>query len=479
MHDVQIVDKQEFRKFIESHHIERIPEAARHGKPWHQFAFWFGANVNVFNVVLGAITIEIGLSFWWALIAISVGVLIGALLIALHATQGPKLGVPQTIQSRGQFGFYGAAFMFPAVLVLNVGFIAAQLVIQAQSAKGVIGSISIPVWIVILTIPAVVIGIFGYRWIHRVMQATSFVVGISLVIMFIQGLNFGSLPASETSLSSTPSAGLFLAGVALLTIDMLSFGPFVSDYTRYLPAETNGKRLFWAIYGGSIIATIGSCAVGAYLAALLPKVVEASGAGPVNAIGEVSGKWALIIMAASLINACTFNAYTGAFQVLSFANMWTRLKSMSVSLRVVPFIAVMAVGVVVAILGYKNFVSNLSNFLDVLLVIFIPWSAVNLTDYFLVRHGEYHVASFFMAQGRYGRFLWRGLLAYVIGLLAEVPFVLQPDFTGFMVKHLGGADISWLVGWIVAAAVYLLLVRFFAESPSSEFNPSGMSTVTN
>ena len=195
MHEVQIVDKQEFRKFIESHHIERIPEAARHGKPWHQFAFWFGANVNVFNVVLGAVTVSFGLTFWWALIAISVGTLIGALLIALHATQGPKLGVPQTIQSRGQFGFYGAAFMFPAVLVLNIGFIAAQLVIQAQSMQGVIGSISIPVWIVILAIPAVVIGIFGYRWIHRVMQATSLVVGVSLVIMLIQGLNFGSLSA--------------------------------------------------------------------------------------------------------------------------------------------------------------------------------------------------------------------------------------------------------------------------------------------
>ena len=196
MHEVQIVDKQEFRKFIESHHIERIPEAARHGKPWHQFAFWFGANVNVFNVVLGAVTVSFGLTFWWALIAISVGTIIGALLIALHATQGPKLGVPQTIQSRGQFGFYGAAFMFPAVLVLNIGFIAAQLVIQAQSMKGVIGSISIPAWIVILAIPAVVIGIFGYRWIHRVMQATSIVVGISLVIMLIQGLNYGSLPHS-------------------------------------------------------------------------------------------------------------------------------------------------------------------------------------------------------------------------------------------------------------------------------------------
>ncbi len=463
MHDVQIVDKQEFRKFIESHHIERIPEAARHGKPWHQFAFWFGANVNVFNVVLGVVTVSFGLTFWWALIAISAGTMIGALLIALHATQGPKLGVPQTIQSRGQFGFYGAAFMFPAVLVLNIGFIAAQLVIQADSMQGVIGSISIPVWIVILAIPAIVIGIFGYRWINRVMQATSVVVGSSLIIMLIQGLNFGSLPASQTTLSSTPPVGLFLAGVALLTIDMLSFGPFVSDYTRYLPAETNGKKLFWAIYGGNVIATIGSCAVGAYLAALIPSATDS----PVGAIARVSGKWALIIMAASLINACTFNAYTGAFQVLSFANMWTRLKSMSVTLRVVPFVVVMALGVILAFFGYKNFVTNLSNFLDVLLVIFIPWSAVNLTDYFLVRRGEYHVASFFMAEGRYGWFLWRGLLAYAIGLLAEVPFVYQPDFTGFMVKHLGGADISWLVGWIVSAAVYLVLVRYVSESPSS------------
>ena len=124
-----------------------------------------------------------------------------------------------------------------------------------------------------------------------------------------------------------PRAGLFLAGVALLTIDMLSFGPFVSDYTRYLPAETNGKRLFWAIYAGNVIATIGSCAVGAYLAALLPTIAGGRSARS----ARISGKWALVIMALSLINACTFNAYTGAFQVLPFANMWTRLKSTSVT----------------------------------------------------------------------------------------------------------------------------------------------------
>ena len=179
---------------LESRHIDVIPAAERHGKPWQQFAFWWGGNVNVFNLVIGAVVVEIGLTFWWAIIAIAAGTLIGALLIALHATQGPVLGVPQTIQSRGQFGFYGSAFLFPCVLLLNVGFIAAQLVIQSQAMQGVVSSVSIPWWAVILTVPAVVIGIFGYRWIHHVMRATAVIVGITLLIMLIQALAYGSLP---------------------------------------------------------------------------------------------------------------------------------------------------------------------------------------------------------------------------------------------------------------------------------------------
>jgi NCS1 family nucleobase:cation symporter-1 len=443
---------EQLRRWVETHHIDRIPDGARHGRPWHQFAFWWGGNVNVFNVVLGAVVVSVGLTFWWALIAIAAGTLIGALLIALHATQGPVLGVPQTIQSRAQFGFYGSAFLFPCVLLLNVGFIAAQLVIQAQAMQGVVASVSIPAWIVILAVPAVVIGVFGYRWIHRVMQATAVVVGVSLVIMLAQGLAYGALPAHEMSLARPP-AGLFMAGVALLVIDMLSFGPFVSDYTRYLPARTSGRRLFWAIYAGNVAATFFSCAVGAYLAALLPTL------GPVAAVGHVSGSWALVVMALSLINACTFNAYTGAFQVLAFGNMWRRFTSVSVMVRLVPFLAVMAAGVAVALLGYRSFVTNLSNFLDVLLVVFIPWSAVNLADYFVVRRARYDVGSFFVPEGVYGKFAWPGLVAYAVGLAAEWPFVSQPDYTGPFVKNLGGADISWLVGWVTAATVYLLAMR--------------------
>ena len=444
------------RRYAETHHVDQIRPEARYGGPWGQFVFWLGGNFNVFNVVLGAVVVEIGLAFWWALIAIGAGTVIGAVLIALHASQGPRLGVPQSIQSRAQFGFYGSAWMFITVLVLNTGFIAAELVIQAQAMQGVIPGLPVPAWIVILVIPSLVICALGYWWIHAAMRVTAVVVGISVIVMLAQGLRH-PLPASQTSLAA-PHAGLFLAGVALLVIDLLSFGPFVSDYSRYLPARTSGTRLFAAIWTGNVISTFVSCAVGAYLAALLPNLA------PVSAVGQVSGKWALVMMCLSLVGANAFNAYTGSFQIISLAGMWRRLKPLlkpdSVAVRVIPSTAVMAAGTVTAILGYRHFVANLSNFLGFLLVVLITWSAINLTDFYAIRHGSYDVAAFFDPDGGpYGKVAWPGLVALATGIAAEFPFIAQPDYTGPLVARLGGADISWIIGFIVPAAAYLLLTR--------------------
>ena len=33
---------EQLRRYVENHHIDYIPAGARHGKPWHQFVFWFG-----------------------------------------------------------------------------------------------------------------------------------------------------------------------------------------------------------------------------------------------------------------------------------------------------------------------------------------------------------------------------------------------------------------------------------------------------
>ena len=97
-------------------------------------------------------------------------------------------------------------------------------------------------------------------------------------------------------------------------------------------------------------------------------------------------------MAFSLIDSNTFNAYSGAFQILAFGSMWRQFKAESVTVRLMPFVCVMGAGVVTAVLGYQSFVTNLTHFLGVLLVVLIPWSAVNLADYFLVRRGSYDVA---------------------------------------------------------------------------------------
>jgi len=81
--------------------------------------------------------------------------------------------------------------------------------------------------------------------------------------------------------------------------------------------------------------------------------------------GISSGSWALVILAVSLIDANAFNACSGTFQILAFGGMWRRFRAESIAVRLVPFVCVMAAGVVTACLGYRSLVTNMTNFLDV------------------------------------------------------------------------------------------------------------------
>jgi nucleobase:cation symporter-1, NCS1 family len=114
----------------------------------------------------------------------------------------------------------------------------------------VTAALTIPQWILLLTVPSVVIGIFGYRWIHWAMQATAVVVGVSLIMMFIQGLRPSALPPREITLAP-PAAGLFLAGVALLVTDMLSFGPFVDVLVIFIPWSAVNLADYFVVRRGS------------------------------------------------------------------------------------------------------------------------------------------------------------------------------------------------------------------------------------
>jgi nucleobase:cation symporter-1, NCS1 family len=98
--------------------------------------------------------------------------------------------------------------------------------------------------------------------------------------------------------------------------------------------------------------------------------------------------------------------------------------------------------------------------LTLMLYLLVPWTALNLVDYFVVRRGRYAVTALLEPSAVYGTWNVRGLTAYGIGLLAEVPFMVLPDlFVGPVAAAMGGLDLAFVVGLVVAAAVHLALAR--------------------
>jgi cytosine/uracil/thiamine/allantoin permease len=70
----------------------------------------------------------------------------------------------------------------------------------------------------------------------------------------------------------------------------------------------------------------------------------------------------------------------------------------------------------------------------------------------------------------YGDVNWSGIIAFLVGLVAgwSVEDGLVPVLQGpISTKLLGGADLSWLVGIVVAGAVYLALDRRSATEPAA------------
>jgi nucleobase:cation symporter-1, NCS1 family len=442
---------------IEAHSIDVIPQNERRGSVHQQFTLWFATNANVFNFVLGGFAILFGLNVFWALIALVVGTLLGMAFTALHAVQGPRLGVPQMIQSRGQFGFYGAIFIFLASILLDVGYLAAQQVVQAQSMQGLVTSVSIPWWIIIVTIPAVLLAIFGYHWIHRIQPVLTVLFAGALVAAVILTATSGdhlSKGMTGTHLSSFP---IFIAAVGLFFMNMLSWAVYVSDYSRYLPKDVSGQKVFWSVFSGNSLATILYAGLGIYITAISPA------ASSVASIGAIAGKWILPILALSLLGSDALNAYTGMLAIESVRSTWMKVLA-SRTMRIIGLLVIFAIATILALSGYRTFLTSFENFINVLLFFFVPWSVINLIDFYIVKKGRYDVKSFFTPKGIYGGWRWAAIIPYVIALAAQVPFLDQTLYVGPMVARLGGADISWIVGFVVAGVGYLISSRVVSGS---------------
>ncbi len=442
---------------IEANTIRQIPLDERHGRPRDLFAIWFGANIMMLTIVTGALAPTIyHLTLLQSALAIVLGNAIGGVFMALHAAQGPELGVPQMVQTRGQFGTIGAIAVIALVLLMYVGFIAANFALGGESLHLLVGGMSPHFYAAVICAISLLAAIYGYDAIHLYSRYLSWLAGAALLACFAWLVFVHGVPAAVFARGAYTTNG-FLGAVSVGALWQIAYAPYVADYSRYLPPGAGARQAFWASYAGCVLGSILPMLLGALLAVVAHTsditAAFASALGPVALV-------AIPVFSLGIAAGSAMNIYCGVLAgvtvVQTFVPRW-QARALD---RVLASCMIAGASVLLAVFAAGNFMETYTNFILLLLYVLVPWTAINLVDFYLIQHGAYDVAAFFLPDGeRYGRYNARALLCYGAGILVQIPFVSNPLYTGVAARLLGGADVSWIVGLAVVGPLYWVVSR--------------------
>jgi NCS1 family nucleobase:cation symporter-1 len=441
---------------LEINTIQPIPVDERHGKARDLFTVWFGTNLQLLTIVTGGLAVTVfRLPFGAAVFAIIVGNLIGAVFMALHAAQGPTLGVPQMVQTRGQFGSVGSLLVVGIVIIMYVGFLASNLVMGGQALASLIPGTSAAPGIVLGALLGLIAAIYGHDLIHAYARVMTYLSGIVLLITAVWIIWVHGVPATFLTRNDFSWVG-FLGTLSTSALWQLSYAPYVSDYSRYMPRDTGSKPAFWASYWG--------CTFGSVLPMILGAMVGLTLTGKGNIIEQLAvlthGIAPLVLIAFSVGIAASnaMNLYCGALCVLTFGQTLFSNWSPGAAARTITSIVLISIALTAAMLSSESFLANYEDFILLLLYVLVPWTAINLVDYYLLQHGEYDVSAFLRRDGGiYGRFNGAAIACYLFGILLQLPFVASPLYTGPIARAIGGIDLSWIVGLVITSPVYYWL----------------------
>jgi len=449
---------------IEVRSIDWVPENERHGKIWQQGPFWFLGNFQFFTLALGFTGPLVGLSLWWSFVAGALGILFGTIFMALHATQGPRLGLPQMIQSRAQFGYRGVIVVLFGSLFTFLAFNVVDQLLIAAGVEGIFGWNSTAVAIGATTAGAL-LAIFGHDWLHKAFRILLY---ISVPVFVL--LTIGVLTGNAGHPAPAPGLGFnFVGFMVMFTVAMgynITYAPYVSDYTRYLPKDTPRGPIIASVFIGASGSPLWLIPLGAYLASRLgasDALVALRDAG--DAFFKPLGTVAAIMSVLALVATMGINAYSAMLSVVTGIDCFKKVEP-TARIRVVTIVVLAVVWCGAAFALSTDALTALSNSLILMLYLLVPWTAINLVDFFLVRHGAYSVIDIFKPDGIYGVWTARGLVTYFVAVAAMTPFMVllaPPDgtspYTGFLANKLDGVDYSAIVGLVVASVVYFLLAR--------------------
>src|SRR5215218_5413659 len=201
------------RVAVETNGINVIAESERKGAPRQLFWPWFGANVSVFGLAYGSFLLGFGISFWQALIAGVIGIVVSFLLCGLVAIAGKRGSAPTLVLSRAAFGVTGNRV--PSVLswILTVGWetalvsLATLATAQLFDQLGWGGGTATKV-VALLVVAALVVagGVLGFDAIMRMQAVITVVTGVLTVVYLVLVADAVDWPAVSGMPSGTAAA---------------------------------------------------------------------------------------------------------------------------------------------------------------------------------------------------------------------------------------------------------------------------------
>ena len=446
---------------IEKRSIDYVPCAERHGKVWHLWTVWFAGDANLATLAVGVLGITLGGNLLWTTVAVVLGCALGTFFMAFHSTQGPRLGLPQMIQSRPQFGYVGALLVWAVALIAYIGYNAFNEVLAAQALHQLNGNISAtsPAAMIAVGLAGTALAAVGYDKIHLAQRGFAYLI-IAILTVFTVGALFRlGLPAEQWNPADFKPVP-FLTELFAAASYQLSWSIYVSDYSRYLPRDVGTRQSFWWTYLGAFVGGTWMMLVGSVAAAAAGSKTTVAAAVEIasDAIIPGLGKVLLIGGLLGLVTITALNFYGASLTVLSVADTCKPIEC-TAGKRLTSLLAAAITTTTLALAASGDFIDRFSDLLAVLLYLFTPWTAINLVDFYVLRKGHYSIREIFNPRGMYGRWNWRGLTAYGVGFVVMIPCFSTGLYTGPIARALGGADIAMLVGLPVAALVYLLACR--------------------
>jgi NCS1 nucleoside transporter family len=449
----------------DAHSIEPIPEKDKDSTGPQQMWIWAGANIAPINWALGALGIVLKLGLLETIAVIVVGNIVGGAIFAAFTVMGHKTGVNQMVLCRSAFGRRGAYLPSALMFLMTLGWIGVNTYFPVKIAVAILGQFGMSdswatnlVVVTVVMVLQVLIGLYGF---YAIRTFEKYTVPVTAAIMVLMSILAWSRPGVVNwGLTSSLPPGAHLAMLSLLMTAIgvgwgISWVTWASDYSRFVPRTQSSASVFWYSYVGMFVPTVWLAILGATVASVTQ---DTDPAKMVSAVfGGTMSLLVLLMVLHGPIATNILNVYSAALAALSMGIRLSRT-AMALIAGVVGYL------VTIYFVFQPSFAKAFDNWMISLLLWMSPWAGVVLADFFVKRRGHIDVAELYREPERsaYGDVNWGGIAAFVAGLIAgwTVEDGLVPALQGpISTRLLGGADLSWLVGIVVAGGVYLAVSR--------------------